>query len=53
MCLSLKSFSYIRDELVVSNERLIIIILNTLPEEKCATIKVQSVRDSDLGFQEI
>ena len=38
---------------VVSNERMATIILDALPEERHSTIKVQSVRDSDLGLEEI
>ena len=48
----------LRDELsdlgkVVSNERLATIILDALPEEMYTTIKLQSIRDPDLGLEEI
>ena len=47
-----------RDELsnlgeVVSNERLTTAILDALPEKRYSTIKVQSIRDPDLGPKEI
>ena len=38
---------------VVSNERLTTIILDALPEERYSTFKVQSIRDPDLGLEEV
>ena len=38
---------------VVSNERLATITLNALSEEKYSTIELQSIRDPDLGLEEI
>ena len=48
----------LRDELnelgeVFFNERLTAIILDALPEEMYSTIEVQSIRDSDLGLEDI
>ena len=48
----------LRDELdnlgeTVTDERLTTIILDALPEEMYSTIKMQSVRDPDLGLEEI
>ena len=48
----------LRDELsdsdeVISNERLAITILDALPREKYATVKIQAIRDPDLCLEEI
>ena len=48
----------LRDELddlgeTVTDERLITIILDALPEETYSTVKMLSVRDPDLGLEEI
>ena len=48
----------LRDELnafgeAVTDERLTTIILDALPEEMYSTVKIQLIRDPDLGLQEI
>ena len=49
---------YLRDKLidlgeVVSNKSLTTIITDALPEERYSKTKLQSIRDSDLGLEEI
>ena len=48
----------LRDELddlgeTATNERLTTIIVDALPEEMYSTVKMQSVRDPDVGLEEI
>ena len=54
----LSEVAQLRDEFndlgeVVSDERLTAIMLDALPEKMYSTVKVKSIRDSDLELEEI